>query len=386
MTEPQICSRCIMDTTVPRISFDAAGVCSYCYFHDALDAEYRLGPETDQKLKHIFHRTKHEGRGKAFDCVVGISGGRDSTFLLHFLSRDVGLRCLPVYFNDGFGNPTAGENMQKLTHALGLPMRTVSADWRESKDLKIACLKASVPDLNLATDLGLASALYGAAAQEQVRTIFIGQSFRTEGIAPLEWNYLDGRYLDAIHSRFSQIPLRPWTPTAPGFRLNWQHLLYFSLVRRIKVITPLYYMNYVRADVDDLLAEHYGWTNPGAHYYDDLYQSLLTYVLRTKFTVDRRKFNYSALIRSGQMTRQQGIELISQPYAIEDPKVVELCIKRLGLTREEFQELVDLPPKTFWDYPNLLTVLRRFRFAIRLLAHYNLVPKSSYLKYCDPDM
>jgi len=375
-----------MDSSVPRIRFDADGVCSYCHFHNALDSEYQLGPATDARLERIYDRARAHGRHKPFDCVLGVSGGRDSTFLLWHLTKVAGLRCLPVYFNDGFGNPVAGENMKKATRALGLQMRTVSADWRESKDLKVACLKASIPDLNLATDLGLGNALYGVAAAEGIRTIFIGQSFRTEGIAPLEWNYLDGRYLKAVHDQFGSTPLRPWKSEDPGFHMSWQHILYYAVLRRIQVETPLYYTHYVRSEADKLLKEELDWVNTGAHYYDDLYQALLTRVLRVKFGIDRRKFNYSALIRSGQMSREEGQRRLIEPYVIEDEKVINLCIKRLGITREEFETYVAAEPKTFWDYPNLLGVIRKISPIVRVLAALQLIPLSSYMKYCRLDV
>ena len=371
-----------MDTTVPRISFDADGVCNFCHFHDQLEREYPLDPGCTAQLEKIYGLVRKSAEGKEYDCVIGISGGRDSTYLLYHLSRDIGLRCLAVHFNDGFGNPVAGENMQKAVGILGIPLRTISADWRESKDLKLSLLKASTPDLNLATDLGVTAALYGVAAQENLKTIFVGQSFRTEGIAPLEWNYLDGRYLHAIHRHFGSIALRPWKPDDPGFHLDWNHLLYYSVFRGIRVITPYYFMNYVRTEVDQIIKDELGWVNTGAHYYDDLYQSLLTQVLRTKFNIDRRIFNYSALIRSGQMTRQSGLDLTREVYAVEDPKVISLCIKRLGLTQKEFDEIITTPAKTFRDYPNLLAFIRRFSFVVRMLANLHVIPKSTYAKYC----
>ena len=290
----RVCSRCVMDETVPRIRFDEKGICNFCKFQNLMEEEYRLdNPQTRQRLDAIYAKAKKQGKGKAYDCIVGISGGRDSTYLLYYLTREIGLRCLAVHFNDGFGNPTAGENMHKSVKKLNVDLRTISADWRESKDLKIACLKASTPDLNLATDIGLTAALYGVASSEFIQTVFVGHSFRTEGVAPLEWNYLAGLYLKAIQERFGVTPLRKWRPNDPGFHLNWNHLLYYSVFRRIRLVTPFYFIPYVRKDVDIVLKRELDWVNPGAHYFDDLYQALLTRVIRTKFCIDRRKFNYS---------------------------------------------------------------------------------------------
>ena len=372
-----------MDETAPGIIFDADGVCDYCHLHDGLDRRYPLTPEGEATFLQTVERIKEHGRGKAYDCVCGLSGGRDSTYTLYMAKKVFGLRPLAVYFNDGFGNPVAGKNMQTATARLGVDMRTVTSDWRESKDLKLAALKASIPELNLATDIGIATALYGMAAKENVNYIFIGQSFRTEGISPLEWHYLDGRYLHAISRQFGTLRLRPWKPTDPGFHLDLPQLMYYTLYRRIRTVMPLYHLRYVRTEVDELLVRELDWKNTGAHYYDDLFQGLLTYVLRTKFNVDRRKFNYSALIRSGQMTREEGLQKISEVSVIEDEKVIGLCLKRMGITREDFEAMLAQPKKTFRDYPNLMSLFSRMKWGIWVLAKLQLIPMSIYEKYCN---
>ncbi|MGE5506081.1 MAG: N-acetyl sugar amidotransferase [Actinomycetota bacterium] len=377
----QICKRCIIDTTVPRARFDAEGICSYCHEQDMLDQIYPLTPQGQARFEAMLERIRRDGHGKPYDCVIGISGGRDSTYTL-LKAKEWGLRPLAVHFNDGFGNPKAGENMRRTTDILKVPMRTITSDWRESKDLRIACLKASVPDLNLGCDIGVACALFGVATAENLGYVVIGQSFRTEGIAPLEWNYLDGRYLRAIVDQFGTVPLRPWKPADPGYNLGFKELAYYTLWRRIKTVMPLYHVPYVRKDVDTIISEQVGWQNTGAHYFDDLYQSLMFYVHRVKHGIDRRRYNYSALIRSGQMDRSEAIERLKEPYVIEDPDVIRLCIKRLGLTQDDFEAMMALPPKTFMDYPNNLALLRRAKPVIALLAALHLIPKPTYHKYC----
>jgi N-acetyl sugar amidotransferase len=378
----QVCRRCCVDTTVAGVTFDSAGICSYCHLHEQLERDFPAGAEGRRRILAIADKIRKAGMGKKYDCVAGISGGRDSCFTLHVAVRELGLRPLAVHFNDGFGNPVAGENMRKLTAKLGVDLRTVSSDWRESKDLRIAALKASTPDLELAADIGIATALYGAAVQENIKYILIGQSFRTEGIAPLEWNYLDGRYLKSMSRTFGKVSLRSWKPANPGFNLDLREMVYYTLVKGVSSILPLYNWDYVRQDASALLAAEYGWVNPGAHYLDDLYQALMTYVLRVKFGIDRRKYNYAALVRSGQMTREEALAKIAQPYAAEDAKLIELCIKRLGLTREEFDGFLALPPRTFRDYPTNFRLLRLMRPVIWMMAELGMVPRSSYLKYC----
>lgn len=380
-TNYQQCTRCIMDTTVPGITFNAHGTCNFCDLHDKMEAQFPLGDEGERIIQNWTAKIKAAGQGKKYDCVVGISGGRDSSYTVWYLKKVLGLNPIAVHFNDGFGNPVAGENMVKACRILGVELRTITSDWRESKDIKIAFLKASTPDLEEGTDLGIATALYGVAAKENVKYIIIGQSFRTEGIAPLSWNFLDGKYLKAVHKKFGTVPLRPWKPDDPGFNLGIREMFYYSIQRGIKTVPLLYYHNYVRKDVDELLERELQWKNPGAHYFDDLYMSLMYRLYRTKFNIDRRLFNYSALVRSGQMPREEALDRVKTPYIIEDPKIIDLCIKRLGITHEEFEQYAAAPPKTFRDYPNNYNLIRLFRIPIWIMARLSIIPGSAYDKY-----
>lgn len=379
--EYKICTRCVTDTTVPGTKFDSNGVCSYCALYDKLDRQFPLGEAGERNVNKIAGRIRKDGIRKKYDCVSGISGGRDSIYTLYYLKKVLGLRPLAVHFNDGFGNPVTGENMVKATSKLGVDLRTITSDWRESKDLRIAYLKASTPDLGSATDIGIATALYGVAAKENLKYIVIGQSFRTEGIAPLEWNYLDGKYLKEVHRLFGSNSLRPWKPEDPGFNLGIREMFYYSVIRKIRTIPLLYSVNYVRKDAEEIIKSEFDWINPGAHYFDDLYHSLLSYVFRIKFNEDLRKSNYSALVRSGQMSRKEALEKLKEIYVIEDPKIIDLCIKRLGLTRSEFDEYVKLPPKTFRDYNTSYPLIRAMRIPIWILSRLDLLPATAYDKY-----
>ena len=157
--------------------------------------------------KKIIEKILKKGKNKKFDCVLGVSGGRDSTFLV-YKAKKLGLRPLLVHFNDGFGNPVAGQNIKNIVRHTNFELRTISSDWRESKDIKISLMKASVPDMEIGTDLGIAAALYSVAAQENINFILGGVSFRTEGVVPLDWNYLDGKYLKSIMKEFGTVKLK----------------------------------------------------------------------------------------------------------------------------------------------------------------------------------
>ncbi len=377
----RVCRRCIMDTTVPGITFDEKGECNFCKLHDKLDRMFPLNAEGEARFQKIIEGVRRKGRGKKFDCVIGISGGRDSIYTLHHCVKVLGLRPLAVHFNDGFGNPVAGENMLRAVKALRVDLRTITSDWRESKDLRLIFLKASTPDMAQGTDLGIATALYGVATTENIKTVIIGQSFRTEGIAPLSWSYLDGKYLKSVHKQFGQVPLRPWKPTDPGFNLDVFQLFYYSVWQRISVIPLLYYIPYVRKEVEPIIQQNYGWVYPGAHYFDDLYQSILSYVFRVKFNIDRRLFNYSALIRSGQMDRSYAVGKLNEIYGLENQEIINLSLKRLGVSRAQFDEWVALPPKTFRDYPNHYEIIRKFGWLIKILSEIRLLPPTAYDKY-----
>ncbi|MBX7183467.1 MAG: N-acetyl sugar amidotransferase, partial [Bacteroidia bacterium] len=306
--------------------------------------------------------------------------GRDSTYLLYLAIKKWNLRPLAVHFNDGFDNPVAGENMLKAARILGVDLRTITSDFRECKDLKLVDLKASTPLLNNGTDIGIGASLYGVACKEGVKTILYGQSFRTEGIRPLAWAYFDGDFVRALHKRFGKYPLQKWKPENPGYNLGVKEMAYYSL-KGIKTFAPFYYYPYLRSEADALLSKELEWKYPGAHYYDDLYWSLITYVHRVKFNIDFRKIAYSALIRSGQMERTYALESIQKPYVMEDEKVISLCIKRLGISREEFDSYLKLPPRNFWDYPNSFALLQMLKYPIWLMTRLGFATKVVYEKY-----
>ena len=373
-----ICTRCIMDTTAPNICFDTEGICNYCKTHDALDKSF---PINGNHIK-IINKIKQRGKNKKYDCIIGLSGGRDSTYIL-YLTKLFGLRPLAVHFNDGFGNPIAGKNIQKAINISDTDLRTITSDWRESKDIKIAPLKASVPDLEIGTDLGIAAALYSVSTKENIKYIITGTSFRTEGIAPLEWLYLDGKYLKSIHKKYGTVKLRKWKPHDAGFNLDLIHMIYYTLIKKIEMVPLLYHVNYVRKDAEKIIKKEYDWIDTGAHYFDDLYQSLMAFVLRTKFNIDFRKFNYSALVRSDQMTRDEAIKRIKKIYIVEDPKIIDLCIKRLGITHDELKNFLKKNPKNFRDYSTNYKLIKLFKYPIKIFSHLNIFHPSTYYKFFD---
>jgi len=375
------CSRCVQDSTVPGIYFDQKGICNFCHLHDKMTRLFPNDEKGEAYLKHFFDGLKKKNKHKKYDCVVGISGGRDSTYLIYKIVKDWKLRPLAVHFNDGFDNPVAGENMLRAVKKLGVELRTVSSDWREAKDLKLSFLKASTPDLNLGTDIGIASSLYGIAHKEGIKCILIGQSFRTEGVKPLSWSYFDGDYLRNVQKQFGTIKLRPWKADAPNFNLGIKEMFYYSVIKGIKSITPFYYHNYVREEAEEIIKRELGWVYPGAHYFDDLYHSLIKYVHRVKFNIDLNMNSDAALVRDGQLDRQVALDRAHGVYKIESDKILDLCIQRLGVQRSDFEEYLKLKSKTFRDYKTSYNYIRMAKLPIYIMSRLNMVPKVVYDKY-----
>lgn len=372
----ETCKNCVMDKTTQFINFDKNGVCNYCHAHEELNKQFPINGNEHKISKAIIH----QGKKRKFDCVLGVSGGRDSTYLV-YLVRSLGLRPLLVHFNDGFDNPTAGKNIRNIVKKTNFELRTITSDWRESKDIRLALIKASVPDMALGTDLGIAAALYSVAAKENVKYIISGVSFRTEGVVPLDWNYLDGKYLKSIMKKHGTIKLRSWKPFDAGFNFDTKEFLYYSIVKKIKFIPLLYHVDYNRIVAEKIIKEEYDWVYPGAHYFDDLYQSLMSFILRVKFKIDYRKFNYSALIRSKQLGRDDAIEKIKNKYSVEDEKIINLCIKRLGIERNLIDEILKEKPKTFLDFKSNYNIIRYFKYPIRFFCKTGILPASLYFKF-----
>lgn len=377
----QRCTKCIADSTIPGILFSPDGKCSLCDFHEKLDKIYPENEDSLSLLKQKLGKIKKQGVGKKYDCIIGISGGRDSIYLLYVVVKEFGLRPLAVHFNDGFDNPVAGENMLNAVRKLGVELRTITSDFRECKDLKIVDLKASTPLMNNGTDVGIGAALYSVAYKEGIKTILYGQSFRTEGIRPIAWAYFDGDHLRAVHKKFGKYPLRKWKPEDAGYNLGIKEMFFYSIINRIKTFAPFYYYPYNRKIAEEIIVKELDWVYPGSHYFDDLYWSLITHIHRKKFNIDFRLIEYSALIRSNQMDREEALKKIEHIDLIEDDKVINLCIKRLGISREDFDSYMALPLKNFWDYPNSYSIMRFFKYPIWLACKLGIFTQVVYEKY-----
>ncbi len=374
-----MCSRCILESDIPGIMFDEDGICNYCKIHDMLDEQHPLGKGSEQALDELFSKVRTDGQGKAYDCIIGVSGGIDSTYTL-YLAVKAGLRPLAVHFDNGWNTETATHNIEKTTKKLGVDLHTVVADWEEFRDLQIAFLRSSTPDLDIPTDIAIYKVLYEMADKENVKYIINGVSFRTEGKIPLVWGYGDGRYIKSVHKRFGKRPLL----TFPNFTLfDW---FYYGLIKRIKHIRPLYFVEYDKDKVKKLMMDELDWEPYGGKHHESTYTKFIqSHILPKKFKIDKRRVHLSALVRSCQMTKDQAIEELTVPPITDSVAKEEqdYVIKKLGLKPEEFKEIMAKKPKNFLDYPTNYPLLKALKKPLKIA--YSLISPSTPQFFYTPD-
>jgi N-acetyl sugar amidotransferase len=371
----KICTRCILDTKISDIWFDEDGVCKYCKIHDELEKAHPTGEEGKQRIQRIVEKIKTDGKEKEYDCIVGVSGGRDSTYTL-YMAVKLGLRPLAVHFDNGWDSEIAVTNIKNATTELDVDLHTVVADWEEFKDLQIAFLKASVPDAEVPTDYVIYSVLCQAAAEQGVKYVIEGHSFRTEGTSPVSWSYMDGRYIRTIHKKFGKKKITSF----PIMSLS--KFLYYVFVKRIRVVRVLEFMDYRQKEAERILKDQLGWEYYGGHHHESIYTHFFqSYLLPRKFSIDKRKTEYSALIRSGQKTREEALAEVRNNEYPYDEEIVKYTICKLGLTREEFDEIFMRQVHSFKEFSSYYPIIRSFKWPIKVAASLGIVPRILYLKY-----
>ncbi len=373
----KVCSRCIYDERTPGIAFDENGVCNHCHQFDDLEREYPTGEAGWKKLEEIAAQIKKSGRGKKYDCIIGVSGGCDSSFLLHIAKAKLGLRPLAVHFDNTWNSKTAVENIHIMLKKLDIELWTYVMDNDEWNDIARSMLRASVPELDALTDIALVTTQYVAAEKFKIKYILEGHSFRTEGITPnakdANWFYFDGKYIDSIQKQFGTKKIDKFPNLTLSKWMKW-------LLMGIKRLRPLWYIEYNKEEVKRFLNKEYGWHWYGGHHLENRYCAFTHYRLNTKFGIDLRRVEIGAFIRTGQMTREQGLEQIGKPQAYPEGLIAEVK-KRLNLSDEEYDALMKLPCKDAKDYETYRQTFKRLRPFFWLMYRMRRVPKSFYEKY-----
>ncbi len=374
-SESRMCTRCVMDATVPGIHFDAQGVCNYCHMHDNLEAMFPTGKAGEAVLSRMAEQMRQAGKGRKYDCVVGVSGGRDTSYCLYYVKEKMGLRPLAVHFDNGWDSDISKTNLAKVCDGLDVDLHTIIMDWPESRELTNCTIRACVPYIDLTDDVGIASALYRTAAQEGVRYIILSHSFREEGVTPLKWNYMDARYTRALIKRFSTMAFKHFK------NVDIHHMLYWIFVKKIHVVNITNYYNDVGEHVEELLQKEYGWEDTGQHHMDNEMFALVYNYARRKFGFDWRIVELSAKVRTGVITKEQALKALSEMPFFENETLVDYGLKKQGISREEYEEIIAAPNKYFTDYPSYYPLLKLFKWPIKLLCRAHVLPAHAYEKY-----
>jgi N-acetyl sugar amidotransferase len=352
----QICSHCIMDTTDPNIEFDARGWCEYCSnFDKTIQPNWYNGSDGEDALRRLAERIRIDSKGNDFDCIIGLSGGLDSSYVAYVAKEKMGLRPLLFHVDAGWNTDQAVGNIEKLVDGLGLDLYTDVVNWESVKRMQVAFLRAGIPDQDLVQDAAFFSGLYRFARKYNIKHIITGSNFSTECCRePEEW----GGYLGIDKTLFRDL----WKHCGDG-KPNDEFLLVDILVYKLwyqsvlgmKVHHPLNLVRYFKQDAEEELERRFGWQRFQHKHHESRFTRFYEdYWLPRRFGYEKRRAHFSSLIMTGQMTREKALFRISRPEMDEHflTQEFEYVAHKLGLTVDDFQQLFDMPKKTYRDYKN----------------------------------
>jgi N-acetyl sugar amidotransferase len=347
----RVCTRCVMSTTDPDITFDAGGRCNHCtdYIDRLANLTYKPGT-SERELAALVERIKAVSRRKEYDCVVGVSGGVDSCYAAYVV-KSLGLRPLIVHMDNGWNSDTAVKNIKNVARTLEIDYQSVVLDWEEFRDLQLAFLRASLPEIETPTDIAIPAALHRVAAEHGVRFIIMGGNYATEGILPRAWHYdaKDVRLLKAVHRRFGSRKL----DTFPTF--GFVNESYYKFVRGIRMKYLLNLVPYSKAEAMRKLQEELGWEYYGGKHYESKITGFVqSYILPVKFQIDYRRATLSSEICAGEISREEALEILRRPPfdVARVPEEKAYVAKKFRITMEEMDAIMAAPPRTHRDYPN----------------------------------
>lgn len=352
--EYQICSKCVMDTSDSRIKFDENGVCDHCNdFQINVEPNWYPNEEGLENLKNKVKKIKEDGKDRDFDCLLGMSGGVDSSYLLHLAVNLLGLRPLVFHVDGGWNSELAVNNIQVMIDKLGLDLFTEVINWEEMKDFQLAFFKSGVPHIDIPQDHAFIATLYNFADKHNIKYILNGGNISTECVRnPMEWLYYgtDMAQIGDIRKKFGTVKMTSY-PFSPIFR----HKFYLKYFRKIQVVKPLDYLTYIKEDALKLLADEYNWKPyPQKHFESRFTKFFESYWLPERFGFDTRRVQFSSLILTDQLSRVEALKKLERPAY--DPKTIHddfnYIATKLDLTPDELKTYFNMPKKFYWDYKN----------------------------------
>lgn len=351
------CTRCLFTSDFATIHDD--GVCEYCNLHDTLEANAH--PE---ELPRIIETIRRKGKGKEFDCLMGISGGLDSTLLLYCAVRKWKLRPLVIHFDNGWNTPAAESNMKQITELLGVPVIVYKPNKIEYDNLNRAFLHAGVPDADIPNDIAMTKLMYDTAHKYGIKWILNGHDFRTEGSTPAKWTYMDAKYIQSVYDYYIGFhsPLKNY----PLFTFKDQLL---AGIRGIRQVRPFHYITN-REDMEAELKHEIDWQDYGGKHAENVYTEFIgSYVLPNKFGIDKRIVYLSAQVRSGKITKQHAKIKLSKPPSIDGEKI--------NLDWLHYATVIPINDRSQFDRYNF----KRLKPLIWVLMKMKVVPFSFWSKY-----
>jgi N-acetyl sugar amidotransferase len=352
----QQCAVSVMDTIAdPDISFDEKGICNYYYDYRKVVGQHILPPgRREEELARIVKKIKEDGRGKKYNCIIGLSGGVDSTYVA-WLCREHGLNPLAVHLDNGWNSELAVSNIENIVRKLNIDLHTLVVEWNEFRDIQLAYLRASVVDIEVVSDHAIFATMYKLARKYNLPYILSGTNIVTEHIMPRTWLYskMDYRNLQDIHNRYGMMKLK----TFPSFPF-WKHVYYNGMLR-LRPISILNYIEYNKAAVKKTIAEKLDWRDYGGKHYESLFTKFYqAYILPVKFSIDKRKPHLSNLVFSGQLGKESALEELRKPLYNEEELAqdMEYVIKKFGLTQQEFDAIMQTPPRAHHEFKSDLAL------------------------------
>lgn len=348
----QVCGNCVMDTTDSAISFDEDGICDHCRtFHHEIKPNWRTDAHGRAKLDRLASEIRRAGEGREFDCIIGVSGGIDSSYLTYIAKTEMNLRPLVFHVDAGWNSQEAVNNIEKLIEHLNIDLYTEVIDWEEMRDLQLAFFKSGVPHIDMPQDHAFFATMYKFATENDIKYILTGANYSTECVRnPIEWMYYqsDSVQLLDIHSRFGSRPLVKFPTTS----ILW-HKLYLPYVKGIRVVRPLNFVPYLKENAIRLLSERIGWQPyPQKHFESRFTRFYEGYWLPTRFSYDTRRVQFSSLILTGQMTRKEALERLDTQA--QHPEMLahdfDFVATKLGISADELRSYLSAPKHTYRDY------------------------------------
>ena len=350
----QICTNCIMDTSDSRIKFDTHGICDHCNdFKTNVKPNWNVNEASRRELSNIIENIKKDGQGKDFDCILGLSGGVDSSYMLHVAVKEFGLRPLVFHVDGGWNSELAVHNIQMLVEKLGLDLYTEVINWEEMKDFQLAFFKSGVPHIDIPQDHAFVATLYNFAYKYNIKYILNGGNISTECVRnPMEFMYYgtDMIHIRDILNKYGTIKMETYP-----FSSVLRHKFYLRYIKGVKVVKSLNYMPYIKSEALKLLENEYGWKPyPQKHFESRFTKFFESYWLPERFGFDTRRIQFSSLILTGQMNREDAIEILKRPAY--NPDTIEdefnFIATKLGIKSQELKEYFNMPKKFYWDYKN----------------------------------